>query len=62
MAKKSTRRRTMTYDEVKRLAFVNSKRLPPRIIHEGKIKEWVGIGWITLDGEKPRPTDVLVKG
>lgn len=51
---------TITESAIRRLAFCNSKKLPRRVVHEGLVKEWVGIGWVTLDGEKPKPADVRV--
>ena len=26
-----------------------------KVIHNGVLKEWVGIGWVTLEHEKPDP-------
>lgn len=53
--------RTITWAELSHLAYCNSRRLPKRVVVDGVVKEWVGIGWITLD-EKPKPTDVVVSG
>jgi hypothetical protein len=52
--------KTVTFAELQRLAFCNSKKLPQRVVIDGVVKEWVGIGWITLEGEKPLATDVRV--
>ena len=40
--------KTITWDELSRLAFCNSDRLPQKVIVHGRLKEWVGIGWIDL--------------
>jgi len=56
---KAVKTKTITFDKLKRLSFCNSKKLPQRVVHEGKVKEWVGIGWIELD-DKPKATDVVV--
>ncbi len=53
-------RKTITWAELERLQFCNSKKLPQRVIVNGVLKAWTGIGWITLD-EKPKPTDVAVR-
>ena len=38
--------KTITWDELCRLAFTNSPKLPQRVIVHGRLKEWVGIGWM----------------
>lgn len=57
--KNKKRRRTIQRDELARLSFINSPRLP-RIVNDNSIlKEWVGIGWINLD-EKPHGNTIKV--
>jgi len=41
--------KTIAFSELKRLEFANSRKLPKRIIINGELKMWVGIGWIGLD-------------
>jgi hypothetical protein len=45
--------RTITYSELQRLSFCNSSKLPQKVVHDGILKEWVGIGWIDI-GAPPR--------
>jgi len=52
----------MKFDELKRLQFCNSKRLPHRIVHDGKVKEWVGIGWITPNDQTRDGKETYVDG
>ena len=40
--------KTITRAEVARLAFCNSDKLPQKINIDGRLKEWVGIGWIDI--------------
>jgi hypothetical protein len=49
--------KTMPRDEVCRLAICNSPRLPSFIVDGGVVKQWVGIGWISLN-RKPRKGDI----
>lgn len=51
--------KTITFSELRRLSFCNSKRLPKRIVIGNEIKEWVGIGWITVN-DKPTGKEVRV--
>lgn len=44
MSKK--RLRKIARDELARLAFVNSKRLPQTVACDGRRLQWVGIGWV----------------
>jgi hypothetical protein len=37
--------KTITYSKLRRLSFCNSKELPQKVIVDGTVKEWVGIGW-----------------
>lgn len=57
---KSTPKKTIALSTLQRLAITNSKRLPQRIVHDGVVKQWVGIGWVSHEGEKPKKTDVYV--
>ena len=50
---------TITREELSRLSFCNSKKLPTKISDNGIVKEWVGIGWIELD-EKPKDDTIVV--
>lgn len=47
--------KTIKFSELKRLSFCNSKDLPKKIIVDGIVREWMGIGW--LDTEKPPTAD-----
>jgi len=60
--KAKPRKKTIKFAELQRLTFCNSKRLPHRIVHEGEIKEWVGIGWITLNDQTKNGKEVYVDG
>lgn len=51
-------RRTIQADELRRLAFCNSKKLPQVVEWEGRRRQWVGIGWV--DEGKPTGREVLV--
>jgi hypothetical protein len=57
---KKKAKKTITYAKLARLSFCNSPKLPKRVVHEGLVREWVGIGWITHEDEKPKPGDVYV--
>ena len=48
---------TIKRDELERLQFCNSKKLPRKIRINGKTLEWVGIGWIEVT---PDPDAVMV--
>jgi hypothetical protein len=54
----SKKRKTITFDEFKRLEFCNSAKLPLTIEHDGRRQHWVGIGWI--DQGPARGDEVLV--
>jgi hypothetical protein len=43
---------TISFAELKRLSFCNSKKMPTKVVALGKVIEWTGIGWIET-GEKP---------
>jgi len=55
---KVTDRRTIGREELARLAFCNSTKLPWTIELDGNRYQWVGIGWVN-EGE-PRGDEVLV--
>lgn len=38
----------ITFSELHRLSFVNSNKLPKRIIIGNEVREYVGIGWVSL--------------
>lgn len=38
--------KTITWEELRRLAFCNSKELPQVVNAEGRAKRWIGIGWM----------------
>jgi hypothetical protein len=38
--------KTITFSELKRLSFCNSKKLPELINAQGIRMRWVGIGWV----------------
>jgi hypothetical protein len=44
---------TITFSELRRLSFCNSSKLPQKVVHDGILKEWVGIGWIDI-GKPPK--------
>lgn len=37
---------TRSRDEIARMSFTNSRRLPQVIVIDGHRKRWVGIGWV----------------
>ena len=46
---------TVSFRTVSNVAMVaGGEDLVRRVIHDGVVKEWVGIGWITLD-DSPDP-------
>lgn len=59
-AKPKACKKTITYSELRRLEFCNSPKLPQRVVHDGVVKQWVGVGWVTHENEKPKPNDVYV--
>jgi hypothetical protein len=52
-----TTEKTITWTELRRLAFCNSKELPEVVNHDGRAKRWVGIGWV----EEGPATEDMVK-
>jgi hypothetical protein len=50
--------KTITYAELARLSFCNSKKLPTTVVKDGERFQWVGIGWVN-EGE-PHGDEVLV--
>lgn len=56
----AVKQKTIQRDELARLAFRNSRRLPQAIDEDGVRYEWVGIGWI--DCGKARGDEVKVVG
>lgn len=58
--KKSSKIKTITLEELGRLAELNSPR-PPRAVVVRRLRrmEWTGIGW--LDCGDPRGDEVIVK-
>jgi hypothetical protein len=40
--------KTITRSELARLAFCNSIRLPRKVNVDGRLLEWVGVGWIDV--------------
>jgi hypothetical protein len=55
---KRPKKKTITRAELARLSFCNSDRLPRKINIDGRLKEWVGIGWIDLGPAKPGAVEV----
>jgi hypothetical protein len=55
---KKSKRETIGIDELRRLTFCNSDRLPSVIELDGKRLQWVGIGWVN-EGE-PNGDETLV--
>jgi hypothetical protein len=54
------RKKTIKFSTLRRLSFCNSPKCPQRVIHEGVVKEWVGFGWITINDQRRKPSDVYV--
>lgn len=52
------KRKTIKFDELERLSFVNSSKLPSLIEIHDKRMRWVGIGWV--DEGEPQGNEVLV--
>jgi len=48
----------MTFDELKRLSFCDSPKLPQKIkiydcrTNEWVFRQWVGIGWVDCDADE----------
>lgn len=40
------KQKTITFSELKRLSFCNSKKLPKTVNMFGKRWHWVGVGWV----------------
>ena len=57
-ARMNVRRKTITREELTRLAFCNSTRLPRKVNVDGRLREWVGIGWIDIGPFNRRYTTV----
>jgi hypothetical protein len=38
--------KTIKRDELNRLSFINSTKLPQVVNDNGKRKQWVGFGWV----------------
>lgn len=53
---------TMKFEVLKRLEFRNSPLLPHRIVHEGVVKEWTGIGWIVPNDQTKDGKETYVDG
>jgi hypothetical protein len=51
--------KAITSNALARLSFCNSKKLPQVCVIDGKVKEWVGIGWIEIKRD-PLPTDTYM--
>ena len=58
--KPRTKRRTITVDELRRLSWADSPKMPQAVEQDGVRKEWLGIGWI--DCGTPHGDEVLVVG
>lgn len=52
--------KTISLDELSRLAFCNSLKLPSRVWLDGKLIEWTGIGWIELDASEAKGNEPTV--
>lgn len=48
-SKKPKKRKTIKRSKLSRLAFCNSDKLPEAVIMDGKLYDWVGIGWVAVD-------------
>jgi len=53
------KKKTITFAELKRLSFCNSKRLPKAVNVNGVRKEWVGIGWVDVGKPTGREVEVV---
>jgi hypothetical protein len=49
--------KTITFDKLRHLSFCNSPKMPQKVIHDGIVKQWVGIGWV----DEGKPTAAQVK-
>jgi hypothetical protein len=57
-SKKVKKPKPVSFHDVSTIAMVAGKeKTISKIIHDGAIKEWVGIGWITI--RHARPSDYL---
>lgn len=54
-SKKHKLPKPVSFHDVSTIAMVEGKeKTISKIIHDGAIKEWVGIGWITIGHAEPR--------
>ncbi len=53
------KKKTIKWEELKRLSFCNSKDLPRKVNVEGSLYEWVGIGWILIGKANKRYTTAV---
>lgn len=60
-AKKSrTPAKIITWSDLQRFSFANSRKLPRRVWANGELLEWVGIGWIPLDPDDAKGDEPTV--
>ncbi len=59
---KKAKPKTIKFSELKRLSFCNSSKLPQKIIVDGQVKEWVGIGWLDIDDKPSAKYPTVVDG
>lgn len=53
--------RTISRDELARLAFCNAKRMPQVVNDNGVRKRWMGIGWVNVGVPTGREIKVVDK-
>lgn len=53
-----TEQKMILRSELRRLAFLNSEKVPETVNDGGRSKRWVGIGWI--DEGEATPSDTLI--
>lgn len=54
--------KSIKFADLQRMALCNSEDMPTRIWHDGRLRLWVGIGWIDVaahlaDGTEPVVVD-----
>lgn len=54
-----TKDKFITRKKLAELSFINSPRLPSQVNDKGRLKTWVGIGWVDEE-ERPGPDVVRV--
>jgi hypothetical protein len=57
---KSKASKTIRWEELQRLQFCNSSKLPLKVNVHGRCKEWVGVGWVDIGPARPTAVTVVL--